>query len=304
MDLGGMFTSLVEKLEGWVEALILLLPNFVIAILVALLGFAAARVVRKVVSSVMGRLSRHAQVNNLLATLAYVIVLLFGLFTALGIVGLDDTVTTLLAVIGIIGLALGFAFQDIAENFIAGVLMAFRRPLENGDLVETNDFFGTVKDVNLRTTVLRTLDGKDVLIPNKAVFQNPIVNYSRTPDLRVDVGCGVSYGDDLEAAEQVAREAVSAVSARDTSRPVELFYEAFGDSSINFTVRFWIPFHRQPDYLGARSEAIKRIKRAFDEHGITIPFPIRTLDFGIVGGEKLSDVLPKRFYEERGDGAG
>ena len=183
-----------------------------------------------------------------------------------------------------------------------GVLMAFRRPLQEGDIVETNDFSGVVQDVNLRTTVVRTFDGKDVLIPNKSVFQNPLVNYSRTPDLRVDLSCGVAYGDDLEKAERVAVAAVEGVMARDPARPVELFYEAFGDSSINFTVRFWIAYRRQTDYLGARSEAVKRIKRAFDENGITIPFPIRTLDFGILGGEKLSEVLPDRWYQASSEG--
>lgn len=138
---------LVDKLQGWVDALVAALPNIVAAALIVL--------------------------------------------------GLSKTVTTLLAGVGILGLALGFAFQDIAENFIAGVLMAFRRPIYIGDLIESNDFVGTVEEINLRTTVIRTADGKHVLIPNSEVLQNSIVNFSRSSELRVDLACGVSYGDDL-----------------------------------------------------------------------------------------------------------
>lgn len=243
----------------------------------------------------LDRVSDYRQVNNLVATLTYVAVMITGVFIALGVVNLDRTVATLLAGIGIVGLALGFAFQDIAANFIAGVMMAFRRPLLVGDVVETNDFIGVVHEVNVRTTIVRTFQGKHVLIPNKEVYGESLVNYSRSPDLRVDLECGIAYGDDLSEAEQIAMEALSSLEMRDKTRDVELLWESFGDSSINFVIRFWITYHVQTDFLHARSEAIKRLKTAFDENGITIPFPIRTLDFGVVGGEKLNEVLPLRF---------
>jgi small conductance mechanosensitive channel len=116
----------------------------------------------------------------------------------------------------------------------------------------------------------------------------------------VDLEIGVSYGDDLEKVRRVAIRAVEKVSVRKPDTEVELFFEEFGGSSIDFVVRFWIDFAaRQADYLRARSEAIERLKRAFDANGITIPFPTRTLDFGVRGGEKLSEVL-----EEVGVGAG
>lgn len=104
----------------------------------------------------------------------------------------------------------------------------------------------------------------------------------------MDVPVGISYGDDLERAERIAVEAVEGVPGRDPDRTVELFYGGFGDSSIDFTLRFWIPFdNHEPDYLSARSEAVKRVKAAFDAQGVTIPFPIRTLDFSKVGGRML-----------------
>lgn len=300
MDLNASFSELVEKLSSWAEGLLLLLlPNFVIAVLIVLVAAAAARIARRGSIRLLGRVSDYTQVNKLFSTLIYLTILGTGLFIALETLGLSKAVTTLLAGIGIVGLALGFAFQDIASNFIAGVMMAFRRPLQVNDVVETNEYSGVVEDVNLRTTIVRTFDGKHVLIPNSSVIQNPLVNYSRSPDLRVDLRCGVAYGDDLEAAERIAVSAVEGITERDPSRPVQLFWEEFGDSSINFVVVFWIMYRKQVDYLKARSAAIKRLKAAFDESGITIPFPIRTLDFGVVGGEKLNEVLPRLEIDRR-----
>ena len=120
----------------------------------------------------------------------------------------------------------------------------------------------------------------------------------------MDVPVGVSYADDLQTAKRVAIAAVEALECRLSDRPVELFYEGFGDSAITFVVRFWIPFARQPDYLAARSAAVVAIKQAFDREGITIPFPIRTLDFAKVGGTTLPDALRPVLGEHgaRGDG--
>ncbi len=296
MDLNQTFNLLVDKLQGWLDALILALPNLVAAVLIVI-GFAfAARLVRRLIVSGMDRVSAYRQVNKLLGTIGYLGVLAAGVFIALGILDLDKTVTSLLAGAGIIGLALGFAFQDIATNFISGILLSIRRPFTEGDIIESNGYLGTVADVNLRSTKLRTFQGPLVIIPNKEIFQNPLTNYSELGRRRVDLRCGVAYGDDLEQARRVALDALEGLDVRDANRPVELFYDEFGDSSINFTARFWIDFRKQTDFLHAQSEAIIRLKRAFDDHGITIPFPIRTLDFGVVGGEKLSDVLPPSLY--------
>ncbi|HEV2845103.1 MAG TPA: mechanosensitive ion channel family protein, partial [Thermoanaerobaculia bacterium] len=149
---------------------------------------------------------------------------------------------------------------------------------------------------------IRTQQGQVVLIPNKQVFENPIMNYSSTGQRRVDLRLGVSYGDDLEKARRIAMRAVEGVSTRLPDKEVELFYEEFGESSITFVVRFWIEFTRQPDFLAAQSEAIERIKKAFDEAGIRIPFPVRTLDFGARSGEKLSEVLEEARTGRAGGG--
>jgi small conductance mechanosensitive channel len=293
MDINASLNDLLDKIAGWIDGFVLLLPNLLVAVLVAIAFGLVARVVRGLVRRALGGVSAHTEVNNLLATVASLIVLATGIFVALGIIGLDKTVTSLLAGVGIIGLALGFAFQNIASNFVSGILLLTRRPFAANDVIKTNDFMGTVLDIDLRATIIRTFEGQLVTIPNSLVLENPIVNFTASGQRRIDLPVGVSYGDDLGKAKRVAIEAVETIEYRDTSRPVELFYEGFGDSSINFTLRFWIDFKTQPDFLLARSDAVMKIKAAFDANEITIPFPIRTLDFAKVGGETLGEVMGK-----------
>ena len=308
LSVGDALSGLVDKLASWLDAAILALPNFVIAVLIVIVAAMMARLARRGVKKVLARLGDHMEstkrVQNLLGTLAYVAVLSAGTFIALGVLSLDGVVTSLLAGAGILGLALGFAFQDIASNFIAGVLLAVRAPFRVGDLVKTNDYLGTVRQIDLRATHLETFQGQAVIIPNAAVYQNPLVNYTETAARRVDIACGVGYGDDLDTAERVAKAAVENVERRDASQEVELFYTEFGDSSINFVLRFWIEGATQGQFLAAQSDAIKRIKAAFDQEGVTIPFPIRTLDFDPNGGVALQEALPDglRAASSNGDG--
>lgn len=286
-----------DKINAWLEAGIANLPNLIAALAVLALFWIAARVIRRGLESALKRTPIPVPVRNLLISAVTLAALAVGFFVALGLLGLDKTVASLLAGVGILGIALGFAFQDIASNFMAGIVLSFRRPFAIGDVVETNDHTGVVDEINLRSTVLHRFTGEIVRIPNKEVLNNPIVNLSAKGERRVDLAVGVAYGDDLEKARAVTIRAVEQVEGRMTDRDVELFYTEFGDSSINFSVRFWIPYDRQRDFMRARSDAIMRIKKAFDEEGITIPFPIRTLDFGVVGGEPLSQHL-------RGTGTG
>lgn len=286
-----MWSIVTAKLDAWLEVLVAKLPNLALAVLVVVLFWLVARAARAVVRRGVARVSANRTVTNLLATLTYIALLAVGMFVALGVLDLDKTVISLLAGAGIVGLALAFAFQDAAENLISGITISVRKPFVVGDFIETNDHLGTVEDVTLRYTAIRRAQGQIVLIPNSMVFKDPLINYTETSDRRVDLEVGVSYADDLEEVKRVAIEAVAGVPGRNETRDVELFYTGFGGSSIDFVVRFWLTDAYQGSFMAARSEAIVRIKGAFDRAGITIPFPIRTLDFGIEGGATLAEML-------------
>jgi hypothetical protein len=137
-----------------------------------------------------------------------------GVFIALGIVGLDKTVTSLLAGAGIVALAIGLAFQNIATNFIAGIFLSTRRPFQLNHLVETNNVLGTVQSISLRSTELRTPQGQVVLIPNKEVFEKPIVNYTVSQRRRIDLKVDIAYSEDLEKVKRIASQALEGVSFR------------------------------------------------------------------------------------------
>lgn len=291
MRLDQTWRLLVAKLVTWWQALILHLPNIVVAVLVLVAFWLAARLARRVLLRALRRVSHSAQVAKLLAQTAFLGLLAAGVFVSLGILDLQKTVASLLAGAGIIGLALGFAFQDIAANFMAGIYLSVRHPFQRGHLIETKDFFGTVERVQLRWTELRTPEGQLVLIPNRQVFENPILNYSTSGRRRVDLPVGVSYDDDLDTVKKVAIEAVEGVPSRRQDLPVELFFEKFGESSIDLVVRFWIDFAKQADYLGARSEALQRIHKAFGAAGLTIPYPTRTLEFGPAEARKAAEAI-------------
>lgn len=289
IDISKSYDLLLEKLTVWYEDLIKLLPNMVLAALVLVLGLFIAGLIKKLASRLISRTTKHQALSNLFTSFIYFIVVGIVLFSVLSILKLDKAVTSILAGAGIVGLALAFAFQDIAANFISGIFISFRRPMRIGDIVKVQDYMGTVEDINLRDTTVLTFQGQRVIIPNKEIFQNPIVNFSLLGKRRMDLVVGVSYGEDLQKVKDIVLEAVKKVTVR-TEDEITLFYEEFDDSSINFQLRIWIRNADQPTWLQGRSEAIMYIKKAFDENDITIPFPIRTLDFGIKGGEKLSEV--------------
>ena len=295
MELDQVYEEVGGKLTSWANTFAEMLPNLLVAILVVVIFWVIARFACSAAERALGRVNTHAAARQLISNFLRVGILIAGVVVALGVLNLDKALASILAGAGIAGLAIGFAFQDLAGNIISGIGLAVNQkwPFKIGDIIETNGVFGVVDQIHLRTSIIRTLDAKMVVIPNKQIYQSPVVNYSVAGTRRVDVSCGISYGDDLEKVKKVVKEALSGLSTRDTSKDVEVFFEEFGGSSINFIGRFWVDYKRHPDFLDARSEAIIAIKRAFDENDIMIPFPIRTLDFGIRGGEKLEEMLAK-----------
>ncbi|MGB0929608.1 MAG: mechanosensitive ion channel family protein [Chitinophagales bacterium] len=291
-NIGANINVVIEKINLWMETFLAMLPNFVVAIIVLVGFYFLAKIARNVVGRILSRISNNISVTKLIGTIVFLGVCIAGTFVALGILNLDKTVTSLLAGAGIIGLALSFAFQDTATNFISGVIMAFRKTLNVGDLVEVGDTFGIVERINLRSTSIKTPQGPSVMIPNQDLLQSHVKNYNSQSTRRVDVAVGVGYESDLQKVEDVTIAAIKELDLVKKERGVELYYNEFGGSSINFVVRFWVDFNKQSQYLKAQSEAIKKIKVVYDQNDFNIPYPIRTLDFGMAEGQ-----LPQQLFE-------
>ena len=290
MDINQAFELIVDKLSVWVQEFILLLPNIALAAVIMVFGIMISKFIRKYIRKIFKKVFHNEALINLFTSLVYVFLLGVTLFVALSVLQLDKAVTSILAGAGIIGLALAFAFQDIAANVMSGIVISIRRPLRIGDIVKVKDHMGVIVEINLRDSVIKTFQGQMVIIPNKDLLQNPIENYSLMGKRRMDLTVGVSYGEDLERVRDITLKAVADIEGT-TDDEITFFYQEFGDSSINFDIRIWVNTAEQVEFLQVKSDAVMRIKKAFDQNNITIPFPIRTLDFGIKGGQPLSEAL-------------
>src|SRR5690554_2704216 len=293
MEVVKYYDLVINKVTHWTEDLVVMLPNFVLAIIVMILFVFLGKLSKSIISKVLFKTLNNRSFSSLISRIIYLIVLTIGAFAALSLMNLDKTVTSLLAGAGILGLALGFAFQDIATNFIAGFFMAAKRPFKIGQVIHCEGHSGIIKHIGIRTTEIASFQGQEIIIPNKLLFQNPLINDSENIYKRIDLEVGVSYGKDLERVRKITIDAVKNIPNIQKDREISFFYNEFGGSSINFTLMIWVEFKNQLEFLKSRSEAIIAIKKTYDKEDIMIPFPIRTLDFGIKGGEKLNEVLPK-----------
>lgn len=294
-----------EKLGGWFDVVISHIPNFIVAVIIAIIFSFIARLAGKGMKKVLRRSLDSTQIADLMASIFKVIALSVGVFIALDFMGLKSTVTSLLAGAGIVGLAIGFAFQDMTENLIAGIAMGIRKPFKAGDVIETDNVFGSVHSINLRNTLIESFYGQLILVPNKILFRNVLRNYSTLGVRRIEVPVGISYADDIEKASEVIVEKINQFDFVIRKNETAVYAEGFGDSSINLLVWFWIKYPGEPDFMTVRHKGVVAVKQALDAADISIPFPIRTLDFGIKGGEKLdamiSDKISQQSANKEGD---
>ncbi|MBF7073417.1 mechanosensitive ion channel [Glaciecola sp. MH2013] len=293
-EIVNQFWELIHgKIESWIEAAIKHLPNMVVALIIVMIFAVIARIASRIVSNILHRLFESKQIADLLSAIFKVIVFIAGVFIALEFLGLTGTVTSLLAGAGIIGLAIGFAFQDMTENLIAGIAMGIRKPFQIDDVVKANGVFGTVKAINLRNTIVETFHGQLEIVPNKILFRNIVTNFSTLGRRRIEIPVGISYADDVMQAEQVIVDAINEQPFVIDHDETAVYAESFGDSSVNLLVWFWIDYPGEPGFMEARHGAVHTIHQALAQNDILIPFPIRTLDFGAKGGEKLNTMLSK-----------
>ena len=278
-----------EKLTTWLRELIKLLPNLVLAAVILTLGFFISKWIKKAASKLFAKILNNPTLVSLFTSMVYVFLLAVTLFIALSVVNLSKVVTTALAGAGIIGLALAFAFQDIASNFMSGIFISIRKPINVNDIIKVKTYMGTVIEVNLRDTVVKTFQGQMVIIPNKDIMQNPIENYTLLGKRRMDLNVRVSYGEDLEKVKNVTLKAVEGIEGL-TDDKTDMYFMEFGDSAIQFVIRLWVATSQQGEYLQVKNDAVMRIKKAYDENGILIPFPVTTLDFGIKRGVSLGEI--------------
>lgn len=278
-NLSESFNNLWEKLAEWMDSLILSLPNFILAVLVFILFVFIAKYAAKIVDRVLKFKVKQDSIREITVKVLKVVIILIGFFIALGLLNLDKVLTSVLAGAGVVGLAIGLALQGTLNNTFSGVILSFIPELQIGDWIETEGYAGFVKDITLRSVVIKEADNNFVVIPNSKLIDGPFKNYSRTTRSRVMLNCGVAYDSDLEFVQELTKKTMAELFPQNGSEEIEFMFEEFADSSINFVVRFWTNVSKKKDVLVAKNRAIIGLKKVFDQHDINIPFPIRTIDF-------------------------
>ena len=213
----------------------------------------------------------------------YGLALAFVVIAALSQLGVETT--SLAAVIAAAGLAIGLALQGSLSNFAAGVMIILFRPFQIGDFVEAGGASGTIEDISIFTTIFKTPDNKQVVVPNNAITSGNITNFSAKDTRRVDLVVGVGYGDDLQKVKKVLGDLVAAESRILKDPAPVIAVSELADSSVNLVVRPWV---KSADYWGVYFDLTEAIKTTFDKEGISIPFPQR--DINIVGNDNAAQL--------------
>jgi len=264
--------TLLQQLSEFLVAAIDFVPRLIVAILVFLVSLILGRLAGRAV--VHATRNVDEEVRRLLGRLTSVATIVVGTIVALDQVNFD--VTGFVAGLGIVGFTLGFAFQDIAKNFMAGILLLVQQPIRIGDAIEVAGYQGSVTDVDIRATTIRAWDGQQVVIPNADVYTSAIINYSKYPDRRIILGVGVGYEEDLSRAEEVFLTAIQGVEEILEDPAPAIYWKNLGSSAVEMEAYFWTD---QTEWSLAQvaSKAVRTLKEAAEREGINLPYPIQTV---------------------------
>lgn len=263
--------QVIAKLQEWIALYGL---KVVAAIIILLVGWIAARAIRSILRRMLTKMHVDGALVSFASSLTYAGLMTFVVLAALGQLGVQTT--SLIAVIGAAGLAVGLALQGSLSNFAAGVLMIIFKPFKVGDFIEGAGVAGVVEEIGIFTMELKSPDNKKVIVPNAKMLGDNIVNYTAKEIRRIDIVAGVSYGDDLDKVKRVLAE-ILAKDDRILKDPAPTIgVLELADSSVNFAVRPWV---KTSDYWDVFFATQESIKKQFDAEGISIPFPQQDVHF-------------------------
>lgn len=287
--MSGIIETVVKSLNDLIGEVVKTVPNFLIAIIVLFLTRYAVQAVLKLAEKAGKHTIKSSSLQMLLHKTCQVGVWTIGILLAcvLAFPGFD--LGDIIATLGISSVAIGFAFQDIFKNFLAGVILLLEEPFRIGDEVKIGDYQGTVKNISIRTTQIRTYNGEKVLLPNSTVFTDAVKVVTAYNSRRTDLAVGVDYNTPLSKATQVLEIAIAKVNGVLSEPMPEIDIVNFGDSSIDFIVRYWTS-PQQKQARNVQTQAILAIKNALDTADISIPYPIRTLYY--YDQAKYDDFMP------------
>jgi small conductance mechanosensitive channel len=238
------------------------------AILVLIIGLWIVKGMTKTIRRMMEKSKMDESLIPFLGSIIGVILKVLVVISVLGMVGIE--MTSFIAILGAAGLAIGMALSGTLQNFAGGVMILIFKPFKVGDLIEAQGYTGSVKEIQIFNTILETLDGQTIILPNSPVSTGAIINKSTKPVRRVDLTVGIGYDDDIDKAREVLKGLAEADERVLKDPNYDIFVSELADSSVNFAFRLWV---NTPDYWGVYFDMHEAVKKALDKNGISIPYP-------------------------------
>jgi len=280
-------------LQDWLASFLNFLPKLIAAVVIFILTVVLANIPAKAIRRLAGKKIENEAVLKLIKQVSQWTVVIIGTLFALEQV--DFNVTGFIAGLGIAGFTIGFALQDIARNFISGLILLYRQPFQIGDFIEVSGHMGTVQMINIRDTEIKTLDGDIVIIPNNRVFENPIINMSTERLRRRVVEIGLGYEEDVDHAMKVFLEAIQSVEGVEADPAPMINAMRMDDTAMNLTAFYWVD-QKANSPLTIHTDVLKAINSASYEHHINLPYPTQAVLLQKDGG---SEIRGKGSYESK-----
>ena len=261
---------LVKKLDSWVDGAIRLLPNIVVALLFVVMVWFAAKYAKRLVEKAAAHRSRN-NLGVMLGGFVRTTLLVAGTLMALTIVTPSIKPGDLIAGLGVSSVAIGFAFKDILQNWLAGFLILLRQPFEVGDVIEVGDYTGRVESIETRCTMIKTFDSQQAVVPNSQLYTNAVLVKSAYPKRRSEYDVGIGYADDLDRARETLLEVLRGVDGVETDPEPEVIPWDLAASWVTLRLRWWIRTHTS-NIVKVRGRVIEAVKYALDREGIDMPY--------------------------------
>ena len=273
------WSTALARLRGMGAGAVALLPSIVIALVVFVVFVLLGRGARAVVHRFAHRSRKHRNYGLVLGRLAQGLMFVLGVMVASVIVFPNFTPADLIQFLGIGSVAIGFAFRDVLQNYLAGVLLLLTEPFRIGDQIVFGAFEGTVEDIQTRATFVRTYDGRRIVIPNGELFTNAVTVNTAFEIRRIEYDVGVGYGDDVARAKALILEAMHEVESVLSDPAPDVLAMELAESTVQLRARWWIQPPAKADALDARDDVLSAIKRKLQSHGVDLPFPTRQILF-------------------------
>ena len=284
-----IINTVVNSLKELLASAVKVFPAIIVALIIIMLTRYAAQFTRNVADKIGKKALESKSLQLLLRKTAFISTWIIGIVIACVVAFPGLRLGDIIATLGLGSVAVGFAFQDIFKNFLSGILILIQRPFRIDDQIIIGDYEGTVEQIDIRATEIRTYGGERILIPNSEVFTSAVRVRTAYGYRRTDLAVGVDYNTSLPEAREILQRTIERVDGVLDDKTPEIDLVAFGDSSIDLIVRYWTN-PRQPYVRQVQTRAILAIKEALDAAGIGIPYPIRTLYF--YNQDKYNDYIP------------